>query len=174
MKPQRLDLDYIAPPHRPLLPGLAVLAVALIAAGVLVERYRDVKLELQRIEARQGLLGSDRRPARALTGERLEEEAKSAEAVLRQLVLPWGAIIRTVEEASMPEISILQMQPDAQQRLLRIGAEARSDEAMFEYARRLAAAEAVADAHVMSHQVQMEDPQRPIQFTVQALLRRAP
>lgn len=174
MSPRRLELDYIAPQRRPRLLGLAVLAVAFVAAGILVERYREVKLELERIEARQGLLGAERRPARAMTRERLDEEAKSAEAVLRQLVLPWGTIIETVEEVAMPGVAILQMQPDAQQRQLRLGAEARTEEAMLEYVRRLAAARTVTDAHVVSHQVQMDDPQRPIQFTVQALLKGAP
>lgn len=174
MSPPRLQLDYIAPPRRPHLVGFAVLAVALIAAGMLIERYREVKLELERIEARQGLLGGERRPVRALTRERLEEEVKSAEAVLRQLVLPWGTIVETVEEVASPDVAILLMQPDAQQRQLRLGAEARTEEAMLEYVRRLTAAKAVADAHVVSHQVQMDDSRRPIQFTVQATLKAAP
>jgi hypothetical protein len=173
MNPPRLQIDYIAPPRRPRLLGFAVLAVALIAAGALLERYRDVKLELEEIEARQGLPG-ERRPARALTRERLEEEVKSAEAVLRQLVLPWGTIIETVEEVATPDVAILQMQPDAQQRQLRLGAEARNEQAMLDYVRRLAATRSVTDAHVVSHQVQMDDPRRPIQFTVQASLKAAP
>jgi hypothetical protein len=174
MNPPRLQIDYIAPRRRPRLLGLAVLAVAFVAAGMLVERYRDVKLELEETEARQGLSGGERRPARALTRERLEEEVKSAEAVLRQLVLPWGTIIETVEEVATPDVAILQMLPDAQQRQLRLGAEARSEQAMLDYVRRLAATRSVTDAHVVSHQVQMDDPRRPIQFTVEASLKAAP
>jgi len=174
MSLRRLELDYIAPPRRPRSLGFAVLAIALATAGVLLERYREVKVELERIEAGQGLLGTERRPVRAAPRERLEAEAKSVEAVLRQLALPWGTIIETVEDATTSDVAILQMQPDAQQRQLRLGAEARTQEAMLDYLRRLAAARALADVHVVSHQVQMEDPQRPIQFTVQALLKGAP
>ena len=173
MSPRRLELDYIAPPRPSHAAGLAVLAVALVIAGALVDRYHEVRLELERIEARQGL-GAERRPARAERRERVEEEVKSAEAVLHQLALPWSAIIETVEDAATPDVAVLQMQPDAQQRLLRLGAEARTRQAMLEYLRRLAAAKSLADVHVVSHQVQMEDPQRPIQFTVQALLKGMP
>ena len=174
MIPHHLEIDYIAPRQHPRALGFAVLAVALLTAGMLVEHYREVKIELQRIEAQQGLLGTDKRAARAAPRERLDEEVKSAEAVLRQLALPWSTIIETIESATTDDVALLQMQPDAQQRQLRLAAEARNQEAMLEYLRRLAAAKALADVHVVSHQIQMEDPQRPIQFTVQAQLTGAP
>ena len=174
MRPRRLELDYIAAPRGPRALGFAVLAIALATAGVLVERYREVKFELERIETGHGLPGAERRAVRAPPRERLEAEAKSAEAVLRQLALPWGTIIETVEDATTSDVAILQLQPDAQQRQLRLGAEARTQEAMLDYLRRLAAARALAGVHVVSHQVQTGDPQRPIQFTVQASLKGAP
>jgi Tfp pilus assembly protein PilN len=170
---RRLELDYIAAPRGPRALGLVVLAIALATAGLLVERYREVRLELERVEARQRLLGTERVAARA-TPRRLEEEAKSVEAVLHQLALPWGTIIATVEGATTTDVAILQLQPDAPQRQLRLGAEARTQQAMLDYLRRLGASESLADVHVVSHQVQMEDPNRPIQFTVQAQLKGTP
>ncbi len=170
---RRLELDYIAVPRGPRALGLVVLAISIAAAGLLIERYREAKLELDRIEAGQRLLGPGRQAAQA-TPRRLEEEAKSVEAVLRQLALPWGTIIETVEGATTSDVAILQLQPDAPQRQLRLGAEARTQQAMLDYLRRLGAAETLADVHVVSHQVQMEDPNRPIQFTVQAQLKGAP
>jgi hypothetical protein len=173
MTMRRLQLDYVAPQRAPRALGVAVLVVALAAAATLVERYRGVRSELERIETAQRLLGPQQ-AARSVPRARLEEEAKSVDAVLRQLALPWGAIIETVEGATTGDVAILQLQPDAQQRQLRLGAEARSQQAMLEYLRRLAAARGLADVHVVSHQVQMEDPNRPIHFTVQALLKDAP
>jgi Tfp pilus assembly protein PilN len=108
---------------------------------------------------------------RALPKERLEAETKSAEAVVRELTLPWAGLIRSLEEAAMRDVAILQLQPDAHQRVLKLTAEARSQEAMFQYLRRLAAAKSLGEAHLVSHQVQRDDPQRPIQFSVQATLR---
>ncbi len=173
MSPRRLELDYIAPSRPSRAAGLAVLAVALVMAGALIDRYHEVRLELERVEAGQRL-GVERSPLRTVSRERVEEEAKSAEAVLRQLALPWSVILSTVEDSATPDVAILQMQPDAQQRQLRLGAEARNSQAMLEYLRQLAAAKALGDVHVVNHQVQMEDPQRPIQFTVQALLKGMP
>ena len=71
MRPRRLELDYIAAPRGPRALGFAVLAIALATAGVLVERYREVKFELERIETGHGLPGAERRAVRAPPRERL-------------------------------------------------------------------------------------------------------
>jgi Tfp pilus assembly protein PilN len=148
-----------------------VLAVSVAVAGAMLERYRDASEQLARLEAEAGLIAPERRAARPVSKERLDEEVKSAEAVVRQLALPWGALVRAVEQAATRDVAILQLQPDAEQRLLRLTAEARNREAMFEYLRRLGADRGLADVHLVSHHVQKEDPQRPIQFSVQAALR---
>lgn len=171
MKPRPLELDYIAPRRRPRALGLLILALALGLGAHLVARYRDVQIELARIETAAALLGAERRPARAVPKERLDEEVKAAEAVVRSLTLPWAALVETLERAARRDVAILQLQPDAQTRVLRLTAEARSREAMFDYVRRLGAGRILAEAHIVTHHVQLEEPQRPIQFTVQALVR---
>lgn len=168
---KRVELDYLARRRRPALAGLVVLAVSLAAAGELALRYRDVRVELAGLEAQSGLIAPERRVLRAVPKERLDEETRLAEAVVRQLTLPWGALIGAIEQAATRDVAILQLQPDAESRTLRITAEARHREAMFEYLRRLAAARGLAEVHVVSHQVQRDDPQRPMQFTVQASLK---
>lgn len=171
---KRLELDFVAPPSRPLWPGALLLAVSLVVAGALGMHYRNVLVELERLETAGGLLSAERRPQRAIPKERVEEEAKYAETVVRQLTLPWASLVGTIEEAATRDVAILQLQPDAQQRLLRLTAEARHQEAMLEYLRRLASASVLTDVHVVSHQVQHENPQRPIQFAVQASFRGVP
>jgi Tfp pilus assembly protein PilN len=102
---------------------------------------------------------------------RLDEQVKNAEAVVRQLTLPWARLIETIEAAGNNDVAILQLQPDAQQRLLRITAEARNQDAMVDYLRRLAQVDGFGHVHLLNHQVQQEDPQRPIQFAAQASFR---
>jgi hypothetical protein len=165
----RAELDYVAPPRRPRAAGIALLAIALGVAGVLLGRYQDVKLEIVRIEAAQDMLTGERRPV--VARKSLDDEIKGAEAVARQLALPWAAMVQAVEGASSSEVALLQMQPDAQQRQLRLTAEAHSEQAMLAYLERLAAAPLLADVHIASHQVMLEEPRRPIQFTVLARLK---
>jgi hypothetical protein len=171
MRRARLELDYLAPPRRARWPGVLVLAVALGLGAWLFARYRDAGDALVRLEAQTGLVSPERRPVRALPRERLEAESKAAEAVVRQLTVPWAALIATLEQASTRDVALLQLQPEANERRLRLTAEARDRQAMFAYVARLEKAPALAEVHLVSHQVQIDNPQRPIQFALQAELR---
>ena len=170
---KRVELDYLVPARVPVWPGVLLLVVALGVAGELVRRYTDTQAELARLQLASGMVSTERRPAPALSRERLDAETKSAEAVVRQLALPWGSLIQAIEQSATREVAILQLQSDAESRSVRLTAEARSREAMFDYLRRLGTAKGLSDVHVVSHQVQRDDPSRPIQFSVQAVLRSA-
>jgi hypothetical protein len=169
VKPRRLELDYLVPRRRARWPGVLVLLVSLALAGTLVGRWREAQIELVRLDA-GGIVAHERRAA-PVPEARLAEEARNAEAVVRSLTLPWAALVRAVEQASTREVALLALQPDPQARLLRLTAEARHREAMFAYVRRLGTAEGLAEVHLVSHQVSRDDPQRPLQFSVQATLR---
>lgn len=145
--------------------------MALALSALVLERYRDVRDDLARLQAQAGLVLPGGRATRALPKERLDEQAKSAEAVVRQLTLPWASLIGAIEQAATRDVAILQLQPDAEKGLLRLTAEARNREAMFEYLKRLGAARELTNVVLVSHQVQKDEPQQPIQFAVQALLR---
>ena len=150
-----------------------MLALSLAVAAGLAERYRDARVEVARLETQSGLIMPER-PAKPIPREKVEEETRNAEAVVRQLTLPWAALIATIEQAAATkEVAILQLQPDAENRLLRLTAETRQREAMFNFVRRLADQPLLADVHLVSHQVQREDPQHPVQFSIQASIREA-
>jgi hypothetical protein len=169
----RLELDYVAPPRRARWPGAVLLAASLVVAAGVVERYRDARAELAAVEAAQGLVNLDRGSTKAIPRERLDEEAKMVNEVVRQLGLPWGRMIAAVEKASTGDVVVMQLQPDAQQHLLRLSAEAKSRQAMLQYVRRLGQDSTLADVYLVRDEVRMDQPGRPIQFAVQATLREA-
>jgi Tfp pilus assembly protein PilN len=173
MKPAPLQLDFIRPPRRPLWLGLLVLALALGAAAELGVRWQDARGELRQMQAANNLLNSDRPRAKAVPVERLDEHVKAAEVVVRNLTLPWASLIETLEGTTTPDVAVLQIQPDAQQGLLRINGEARNQGAMWQYVRDLSAAGSLEEVHLLNHQVQQEDPQKPLQFSLQAKIKAA-
>jgi hypothetical protein len=166
----RLQLDFVAPPSRSRLAGIVVLAAAVGLAAHLVLNYRDTQDRLQQLEAVEAMISAPR-PVRALPRERLEAEMKAAQATVRQLSLPWAQLIDSLERSAMREVAVLHVQPDAQQRLLRVTAETRGEELMLEYLRRVGAS-GFAEAHLVSHVVREDDPQRPLQFSLQASFRK--
>ncbi len=173
MSPYRLELDYIAPRRRSHWIGLTLLGIALIIATHMVLRYREAQRNLASMEA-AGLLDTARQPTRSVSKERLDEQAKQVDIVMRQLALPWTQMIEALENASTDEVAVLQLQPDAQQHVLRVKAEAKNRRAMLAYLRRLGEMKGLSDVHLVSHQVQLDDPSRPIQFGAQALFGRVP
>jgi len=168
MRLPRTELDYVAAPRRPRAFGLVLLALSVACAGVLLERYRDAKLESAAIQSARALLPDEHRAA---PRKNAGEDYKQAQAVVRQLALPWAAMLHAVEGAASADVAVLQLEPDARERKLRVSAEARDEEAMLEYLRRLGREHALAGAYLASHQVVLEDARRPIQFTVLARLR---
>lgn len=167
MKPARIELDYVAAARRPLWPGVTVLALSLALAGSLAMRQVSVHRDIAALAAVQGA-GDLVQPRTA--SKTADEELKQAENVIRQLTLPWSDIVRAIEAASMRDVGVLNMQPDAQQRLLKLTAEAKTREAMLEYVRRIAQTQGLSDVYIVNHQVRADDPSRPIQFSVQASL----
>ena len=168
MSPRRLDLDHLAPTRPSRWLGFLLLLVSLLAAGEITQRYREAQLAMERQTQVEGMLSVQRPRAKSLPKAQLDEQVKTAESVVRQLTLPWGRLIETLEATGSKDVAILQLQPDAQQRMLRITAEARNQEAMVEYLRRLSHVEGFSYVHLLNHQVQQENPLRPIQFAAQA------
>jgi Tfp pilus assembly protein PilN len=165
MKRARLELDLLAPPRRPRWPGYVLLAASIAAATVTLDRYQQARLAIERIDAEAELIAASRPPAQK-PRKRLDE--KSAQAALRQLGLPWGGLIQALERAANEDVAVLQLQPEPDLRILRISAEARHRDAMFKYLRALAKTKGLTQVHLVSHEVQQDDPQRPIRFSARA------
>ena len=174
MKPRKLQLDHLAPTRHPRWPGNALLAISLAIAAELTQRYHEAEAELERLAAAQGLVAAPRTAALRQSKQRVDDSVKEVEAVMGQLTLPWGQLIETIENTGSNDVAILQLQPDAQQRVLRITGEARNQGAMVDYLKRLAGARGFAYVHLLSHQVQQDDPHQPVQFAAQASFKGLP
>ena len=171
MSVPRLELDYLASPRRTAWPGIVLLAASLALAAHLLVRYHNAGKEVLRLEVERGLILPERHAIEDVPRERQISETRAAEAVMRQLTIPWAALVGALENASSRDVALLQLQPDASQRRLHLTAEARDRQAMFSYLARLEAAPALAEVHLISHELQQQDPQRPIQFSLQAMLK---
>jgi hypothetical protein len=170
MRPARLELDHVAPPRRRRWPGILLLGLSLAVCADLLLRYRETAtaLEHERAEARAQPLP---RAPRAARNPASAEQEKAAHAAVRQLALPWADLILVLEGASMSDVALLQLHPEAREQVIRITADARHAKAMFRYLRGLARAKGLSQIHLVSHEVRGDDPQRPVRFSAQASFR---
>jgi hypothetical protein len=152
--------------------GVVLLAIALLVGGILFSEYRDLADEIDEGEAKLTRL-------ERLTGHKVEspgkhdanpygEEIKRANEVIDQLALPWDQLFAAVEGAAGKDVALLAIQPDKRKREVTIGGEAKNVAAMLDYMRRLNESKPLRKVDLLSHQIQQQDPQKPVRFNLSA------
>lgn len=172
-----LQLDFAAQPG-----PLRTLGIALLVAGVAAvlwvgRAYLASSEELAGRDARWRVLQGQRSSAAPAPGDswkQFDTELAFANKTIGRLSLPWDRLFLEVEGSVDEHVTLLGVEPDADKGELKISAEARNLAAMLAYAKRLRAGPLFTGAHVQSHQLQLQDPQRPVRFTVQARWLAAP
>lgn len=170
MRALTLDFRRRHHPHRL---GAAVLLLGLGAVAALGLHARQLAAQTALVEA--GLRRVDpalRRkvhtPVSGADVQRVALELRQARAVAQQLGMPWDELFRTVEAVDAPTVALLGIESTADRRRIQISAEAKDFDAMVRYIRALEARALFADVLLNSHQIQQQDPQRPVRFTLSA------
>lgn len=173
MRP-RLHLDFVRPHAPRLWLGAGLLAAGGFAAVATLVEYRALAGELDRLEARiadtQRVARRDLARLRHASGDpkALAEEVHNANAVLAQLAIPWEALFWEIEAASDASIALLSIHPDASTRELRVTGEARRIEDVLAYVGRLEGRPALANVHLVSHELRQGGARRPVAFALAA------
>jgi len=94
--------------------------------------------------------------------------AAAVNAAILQLNLPWRDLRDAVQGATPASVALLALEPDAKRRVLRITAEARSSDDMLAYVERLQDEEWFTGVALSRHEINEQDPNRPIRFQLDA------
>jgi hypothetical protein len=171
-RPGRLDLDLSRPRSRVSPAGRAMLAVGVAAAvaaalhlqGLLALRNRGVT---EQLEVQAAL--SDARGVRSDTpAPKDARAAKATAAVIRDLSVPWPALIATFEAAARSNVALLAVEPASHRNEVRFAGEAKTSTAMLDYLDALRG-QTLREVTLVSHQVQAQTPGTPIRFQARAL-----
>jgi hypothetical protein len=166
-----LTLDY----QRSAQPGWAgwlMLGIGVAAAAGAVFYYAALSRDLSGWEAkvsettRHTLRGRAAMGAEPRKPEETERELKLANEVLQKLSVPWEALFAALERTRGDRIALLAVEPDARKGLVRITAEAKTAEDMLDYLRRLGKEAAFSRVSLVSHQIQQQDSERPLRFSL--------
>ena len=164
-----LRLDY----QRRMLPfpwaGMFLLLLSITALLIAGVYYRDLAGKAVLWEAKA-------RPLQRMSGKSdgsvasvdIEPEIKHANEVLQRLTLPWGKLFDAIESSSDRQVALLGMEPDAEKRLVKISGEAKDIQAVLDYIRRLSAQQVFNSVYLQSHQIQQQDPEKPVRFVLLA------
>lgn len=174
-----LHLDY----QRSMKPfpaaGAVLLLLAIVALSLTGRHYQRLTVQMS---AWQASLDESRQAAglqaRAMPGRHdlpeMMQEIRQANDVLRQLSLPWERLFRAVESSVNGDVTLLGMEPDIEKRVVRISCEARNIAAMLNYIRQLEERHEFGGIYLQSHQVQEQQPEKPVRFSLVAAWRIEP
>lgn len=173
-----LTLDYRQRP-RAGWAGIALLAAGVAAALLLDGEYRRMLDAQAQAESHlRQFAAAERRKlvvaAEAVDARNVDLEVKRAYRLLHELSTPWGEMFASVESVDMRQVGLLSVETDMERRIIKIDAEAKSIGAMLRYLRALEARPTLAHVYLQSHQVQLQDAQRPVRFVVTARWLDAP
>jgi hypothetical protein len=168
-----LELDFRREDRQARWVGIMLLAAGLAGTAAALTQYDRLAEESAQAQAslRQSGTAARRQTAAIRPAGDLQKvalEMKRAGEVAFALRLPWNDLFASVEAASTPNVALLSIESDTGKRQVKISAEAKDPESMLEYLRFLGAQPKLANVYLQSHQVQQQDPQRPVRFVLGA------
>lgn len=152
--------------------SLVVIALVLLpnVAGTAI-RYRDLARESAQLEAQSRARTHQAEAALAPVKAAApvpEAQANAVNAAVLQLNLPWRALHDAIQAATPPGIALLALEPDAKKSSMRITAEAKSSDDMIAYVAQLQGVDWFSTVLLARHEINEQDPNRPIRFQIDA------
>lgn len=174
---RRMQIDFAPPGWRRAVFRLhpaALLAAALglglcLGAGwtawEMAQQRQAREARLQAIQRQAAALSRAPAPVAAVTIP--EAQAQAVNAAILQLNLPWNDLQDAVAAATPRTVALLALEPDARKQLLKLTAEARNADEMVGYIEALKQQEFFSAAALLRHEINEQDPNRPIRFQVE-------
>jgi hypothetical protein len=88
--------------------------------------------------------------------------------VVEHLTVPWDRLFGALEAIEEKQVALLSVTPNVQKRQVRIFAEAKTLADMLSYHQKLEQSPAFSEVALTEHEVQLQDPERPVRFNILA------
>jgi hypothetical protein len=168
-----IHLDF-ASNRKPSLLGLVMFALALLVLMMVWQRYTHINQQLltldqsiQELKERKGLKPAEPQ-LQAKSSADLLAKIEEAKKLASFLMIPWGDVLNALELSALDDLALLAIEPDAKKRQLKITAEAKNKDVMFNYLEKLEASSELANVYLLKHEVFEDVDQHPIRFVAVA------
>jgi hypothetical protein len=173
-----LRIDFGPPARHASLAGISAIVVAAGLCGAALLDYHataaDVESLAQAVSQAQRAQERRKHAYDASPPVKLTPRGIAAiNRVVTQLNLPWGELFSVFEAKTLPTVALLSLEPDSQKQLLKITAEAKTPEDMVIFFESLQAESKFPEVVLTKHEVNEQDPNRPIRFALEVHWRTA-
>jgi Tfp pilus assembly protein PilN len=156
-----------------LVAGLVLLVLELTPIGLALTTRQQDRVALEALATRRAssdqLLSTPARPDPAYVAR-----VKAASQVAKNLTMPWSDLLAALESAPQESVALMAVEPSSAKKVFRLTAEARDAKAMLAYVDALRKDRRLDGVVLVSHQLQVQAPGRPIRFQLQAGWEPAP
>lgn len=172
---RRLHLDFVHIAPRRSWWGVALLALGGVAIAAVLIRFITLNSSAEalanEVADAQDSAHQERmavRPGIGADSKLLARDVTQANLVLDSLNITWTALFKTLESVSVPNVTLLAVQPEGgASRRLRLAGEARRYEDALSYVGQLAATPGFSNAVLVSHEATVDARgRRAVQFAV--------
>jgi hypothetical protein len=171
-----INLDYAAAPvFRSRILGIVLLAGSIIFAAYLTNQYislskkaDELEDKLARARHHQSQTDHTDNAHQEVTPPALSSEVAEDNRINHQLDLPWEELFNAIESTPHEHIAILGIEPDVESASIKISAEAKEATDIVYFIEDLNKTSTIKDTHLISHQIKLQDPQKPVDFVIEA------
>lgn len=163
---KRIDLNFYSRRKlRHIIIGWTLLVIGIIAVINLYVQHNMLKVEHEKIQATLMKINAKQQASSGAGDARdFAPQLQRAAEVIEHLAFPWNELFKVLESNNNVDVVLISIQPDVKAGTISINAEARDWSAMLSYVRKLSNDKLFTDVHLVGHQIEQSDPQKPIRF----------
>jgi hypothetical protein len=172
-----IQLDFSGARPALSLAGALLLAVGVVAAGVVLLEYRNISLHRAGLELKLAALARASALSAPVETPADARVAVSVEQAATDLATPWTLLLSELEQASKDsqgEVALLGVEPDHGKHNVRVSAEARTMKLALAYVERLQTSRSLNYPMLDRHEIRADDAQHPVRFELTGEWRDAP
>lgn len=166
---RRLELNFQKPANPPrktagwvlLLAGVALL----IEMGVSYDRLQNDREAMNR-EIRTSRISIDTPRNESANLQFTDKDFAEARQIINRISIPWDMFFAGIESISNADVAVLSIEPDIQTGLLLIKGEAKDYAAALTLVAQLRMAKPFSKVFLLHHEINHDDSQHPVGFTV--------
>ena len=168
-----LHLDYQPNSSFPWI-GAALLGMVLIALLFSGAYFYKLNGQIATLEARieqTKIKGTQRASGRGSADRGSAEQAQevtNANDALHHLIVPWDSLFQAVESSGNRNITLLAIEPDFEKQQVKISGEAKDFSSLMKYITHLQEQVVFGSVYLQNHDIQQDDPDKAVRFSLLA------
>ena len=95
-------------------------------------------------------------------------ELKQVATIVQSLVTPWPDLLLAIEQADLPDVALISIDPDIKKQQVSLAGEAKNLQMVLRYIERLEAQTVLQEVYLQKHMVEETDVSKPVIFGIVA------